>query len=272
MMLKNQISDKDIERSLWLINNKKKIMKIIIIILIVLCVLLYTISAFEFIKFFTTKDVTTNDFVFINFQNKQRANDLIISNKQIITRDDGKYDIVATLYNPNESFVAREIKYQFVINNIPREEKTTFIMPKETKKIYELGIDSDTRIDSFDVFPTNISWKKIKQNEITEYLKPKFEITEEKLNINPENQSIRNWINFQSKNISIYNFKNVKFSVFLYVGSQIVAIGEIEQTNFKSQEQRKLQTSWYYLLPSYATAEIQAETNLLDENNYFLEN
>ena len=56
------------------------------------------------------------------------------------------------------------------------------------------------------------------------------------------------------------------------MGSQIVAINEIDQNYFKSEEIRKLQTSWYYLLPSYATAEIQSEVNLLDKDNYFLEN
>lgn len=273
MILKDQISDKDIERSLWLINNKKKIIKIIILILVFICIVLYTISAFGFIKFFTTKDINLNDFPSINFsQNKKTPNNLSIEDKQLIDRGNGKYDIVITIYNSNELFGANEIKYSLIIDGIEQSEDKTFIMPQETKKITKLGIDSEIRIQNIDVVFKEISWNKIKQTEVQNFTKQSFEIKDVNLNINPDDRSIRNWAEFSVRNISPYNFKNTKFIVFLYVGSQIVAVNEIEQNYFKSEEARKLQTSWYYVLPSYATAKIQSEVNLLDKNNYFLEN
>ncbi|MDD4290386.1 MAG: hypothetical protein PHH83_03900 [Patescibacteria group bacterium] len=273
MILKDQISDKDIERSLWLINNKKKIIKIIILILIFFCVILYAISTFGFIKFFTTKDINLNNFSTINFsQNKKTPNNLTVGDKQLIDRGNGKYDIAITINNPNEFWGATEIKYSLIIDGIEQTEDKTFIMPQETKKIAKLGINSETRIKNIDIIFKNIIWKKIKANEIQNFKKQSFEVKDLALNINPEDRSIRNWAEFSVKNISPYNFKNTKFIVFLYVGSQIVAINEIGQNYFKSEETRKLQTSWYYILPSYATAEIQTEVNLIDKNNYFLEN
>ncbi len=273
MITKEQISDKDIERSLWLINNKKKIIKIIIIILIISCITIYTFSIFGFIKFFTEKDVSLDSFASINFsQNKATPKNLIIGDKQIVDRGNGKYDIVMTIQNPNEYFGAQEISYELIIDNSSQKEETTFIMPNETKKIIKLAINSDTRIENVDILFKDIKWKKIKQKEIQDFTKKIFEIKDSVLNINPEDQSIRSWIEFKVRNTSPYNLKKSKFYVFLYVGSQIVATGEIEQNYFKSEEERKIQTSWYYILPSYATAEIQYETNLLDEDNYFLEN
>ena len=271
MIIKNKISDKEIERNLLFINNLKKIKKAIILILIISCLIIYAFAIFGFIKFFTEKDVELDNFASVKFENKTRPQNLVVQDQQIINRGDGKYDVVITIQNPNEKFFAKEVKYKIVISGIQTQEKTTFIMPGETKKIVELSIPSANLIDDVDISFIEIAWYRIKQKDVEKLKEQVFEIKEQSININPEDRSIRNWIEFKVKNISPYNLKQSKFYVFLYVGSQIVATNQIEQTYFKSNEERNMQSSWYYVLPSYATLEVQYETNLLDKNNYFIE-
>ena len=237
----------------------------------VLLPIIYAFAIFGFIKFFTEKDVELDNFASVKFENKTRPQNLVVQDQQIINRGDGKYDVVITIQNPNEKFFAKEVKYKIVISGIQTQEKATFIMPGEKKKIVELSIPSANLIDDVDISFIEIAWYRIKQKDVEKRKEQVFEIKEQSININPEDRSIRNWIEFKVKNISPYNLKQSKFYVFLYVGSQIVATNQIEQTYFKSNEERNMQSSWYYVLPSYATLEVQYETNLLDKNNYFIE-
>ena len=271
----DQVSDKDIERSLWYLNNKKKIKKIIIIVSIILISILYAFSIFGLVKYLTEKDVVI-DMTPINFDSyraSNKAQDLIISDRQIITRPDGKYDIVITLTNPNENIAVYDMNYKILLNDTPiASEKNAFIMPGKTKEIVELNIESDRAITKVDLSISDIRWKKVKTDDLKIITNDIFEIKDEKININSDDQSLRNWVEFKAKNVSPYNLKDVKFYALMYLGSQIVAVNEIEQSDFKSNEERTMQTSWYYSIPSYATLKIEYESNLLDQDNIFIEN
>ncbi len=273
MIIQNSISDKDIERSLWYIRNKKRIKKIIIIILLITIAILYSFSIFKLIKILTQKeDLNFTSIDLTNYRLQNTPKDLTIENKEIIDRGDGKYDIVITISNPNQNIGAIDLKYKISLNDTKTEiEGQSFIMPNRATRIVELGVESKTQIRKIDISLEEIKWQKIKQNDLDNFTKNIFETKDAKANINPDDQTLRNWAEFTVKNTSPYNLKKSKFYALLYLGSKIVAINEIEQNYFKSGEERKLQSSWYYQIPSYATLEIEYATNLLDKNNYFVE-
>lgn len=273
MILKNPISDQDIERSLWFIRNKNKIKKIFVVTLLILNVSMYSFFIFKLINILTQKqDLEFASIDFTNYRIQNTPKPLIIEDKNIVNRGDGKYDFIFTISNPNEKIGVVDLKYKILVNDgVLEGDRHSFIMPQETTKIIELGIESKTSIKKIDILLEETKWKRIKQDDLNIFQKDTFQIIDPKIHTSAEDNSTRNWVEFTAKNISAFNFRKNKFYAFIYLGSKIIAVNEIDVDYFKSEEEKKLQSSWYYQIPSYATLTIETKTNLLDQDNYFLE-
>lgn len=266
------VSDKDIETSLWYIRNKSKIKRIIIFVLIFTIAALFIFSIFYFVKILVNdsndknKDFATIDWELVKKNNK--AMDIEFVSKDYISLGGGKYNFVAIVYNPNKEHVVYDIAYKFTYNGIDGKELHAFIRPEETKVLMDFNVGVSENIDLYDFQIVSISYKKTKQIDMKNLSYDNFSIENQVNNlINSENTN-RNWVEFDAKNISPYNFKKVAFNVILYLGEKIIAIDRIEEKNFYSNESRHIEASWFYKIPSYVSVVIVPEINIFDKTNY----
>lgn len=268
----NPISDKDIETSLWYIRNKGKIKKIIIFTLIFIIAALFIFSIFSFVKILVNdsndKNQTFASIDWISIREGNKAIDLEFVSKDYISLGANKYDFVATVYNPNKEHVVYDITYKFIYNGISSRELHAFIKPEETKVLMDFNIAISENIDSYDFEIVKVSYKKIKSVDMKNLSFDNFVIENQVNNLLNSENTNRNWIEFDVKNISPYNFKNVAFNVILYLGDKIVAVNRLEEKNFYSNDSRHLESSWFYKIPSYASVVIVPETNIFDKTNY----
>lgn len=266
------VSDKDIETSLWYIRNKSKIKRIIIFVLIFTIAALFIFSIFSFVKILVNDSNDKNkEFATINWdliRENNKAVDLEFISKDYISLGANKYDFVATVYNPNKEHVVYDITYKFTYNGISGKELHAFIRPEETKVLMDFNVGVSENIDLYDFQIVSISYKKTKQIDMKNLSYDNFSIENQVNNlINSENTN-RNWVEFDAKNISPYNFKKVAFNVILYLGEKIIAIDRIEEKNFYSNESRHIEASWFYKIPSYVSVVIVPEINIFDKTNY----
>lgn len=266
------VSDKDIETSLWYIRNKSKIKRIIIFVLIFAIAALFIFSIFSFVKILVNDSNDKNkEFATINWdliRENNKAVDLEFVSKDYISLGANKYDFVATVYNPNKEHVVYDITYKFTYNGISGKELHAFIRPEETKVLMDFNVGVSENIDLYDFQIVSISYKKTKQIDMKNLSYDNFSIENQVNNlINSENTN-RNWVEFDAKNISPYNFKKVAFNVILYLGEKIIAIDRIEEKNFYSNESRHIEASWFYKIPSYVSVVIVPEINIFDKTNY----
>ncbi len=272
MSIINPISDKDIERSLWYLRNKGKIKKIIILILIITIFGLFTFSIFSFVKILITdsydKDQSFATIDFSGIRERNKASDLVFVSKDYLSLGDNKYDFLATVYNPNKEHVVYDITYRFIYNGINTKELHSFIRPEETKVLMDFNIKSEDNIDYFEFEIVQISWKKINQLDMKDLSYDNFVIENQKNNFLNSEVSNRNWIEFDIKNNSPYNFKKALFNVIVYLGDKVVAINQLEEKNIYSGEIRHLESSWFYKIPSYVSVVIVPEINIFDKLNY----
>jgi|GEM_PF-1638253 hypothetical protein len=272
MNFQEQISDQEIERSLWLIKNKTLLKRTIIIILLII---IFSLFSFSLIKFIDIKiqdnnelDFTANTIDFQSVREMNKAQDLIIVNKNIISLTNNKYDIVVEMRNPNEKIAVTELKYKFIYDNKTSVEKTAFLLPGETKKLIDFNVESNKIIRTVDIEVININWKRLKISEVEEFNKEIFTISNQEMHFDNQNDNARNWIEFTAINESPYNWLNSKFYISLYLGSKLVAINEITTDRFYAQEGKNLQASWFQKMPSYVTLKIEPSVNLLNPENY----
>jgi hypothetical protein len=272
MNFQEEISDKQIERSLWFIGKRALIKKIAIIALLVTIFILYGFSLLKFIniKIQETKQENSEPTV-INFQSwyeRNKPQELIIINKSVIPLTKNKYDIVIEMDNPNEKIAIKELKYKFIYNDQSSDEKSTFFLPGETKKLVDFGVESNKIIRTFDIEIIEINFDRLNISEIEQYNKNVFIISNEITHFNNREASARNWIEFTATNESPYNWAETKFLVSLNLGSKLIAINEIKTEKFYAQEEKILKTSWFQKIPSYVTLKIEPQINLLDPENY----
>lgn len=272
MNFQEQISDKQIERSLWFIKNQAFIKKIIIIILLLTIFILYGFSLFKFINIKiqdankNNSHITTVDFQ--SWQERNKIQELIITNKSIISLTNNKYDVVVEMKNPNEKIAITELKYKFIYDNQTSDERTAFFLPNETKKLIDFNVENNKIIRTVDIEIINTAFDRLDAVEIEQLNKKIFTISNEEMHFNNKKTGARNWIEFTALNKSPYNWSQTKFYVSLNLGSKLIAINEIKTEQFYSQEKKDLEISWFQKIPSYVTLKIEPETNLLDPENY----
>lgn len=266
------ISDQQIERSLWFINNKPLLKKIAVIILLLTIFILYGFSLFKFISIQTQEsfqldsDPTSIDFQSWNANNQVQTPTVI--KKNIISLGDDKYDIVLEVKNPNETIALTQVEYKFTYNNQESAKMTTFFLPGETKKLIDFGAESDIIIRTADIEIVDIKFNRLRKTELDQINTDIFTISDEEMHFNTQDDNVRNWVEFKATNHSPYNWKEAKFIVSLTLGSKLVAINEIKTEQFYSNKEKILKTSWFQKIPSYATLEIESEINILDSENY----
>ncbi len=272
MNFQEQISDQEIERSLWLIENKSRLKRIIIIVLLIINLSLYGFSLFKFINIkIQDKQQKNSNLVSIDFSSWQERNKikkLIVVSKNIIPLGNNSYDIVIEIKNPNERVAVKKLNYKFLYNDQTSSEQTSFLLPNETKKLIDFNVKSNKMIRSVNIEIINIDWQRLKIPELEKVKRKIFTISDQKIHFNNQNDSARNWIEFKAFNESPYSWRNSEFYVSLYLGSKLIAINKIKTEKFYSQEEKHLKTSWFQKMPSYLSLKIESEVNLLNPNNY----
>lgn len=270
-MIQNELSDKDIERGLWYLRNKAKIKKAF---MIGLCVFIfftfaYSIPNFILIKIQDSKDKKTS-WATVDFSKlKSNPQDINILDKQAIASGSGKYDLIASVQNPNQGILLSNISYKFVYSGGESDTLSDFILPGETKRLVLKDVRSENLIDAFDIKIVDMRWRKLKKSEIDFAPKEVFySIDNDKLSSSNSESSNRSWAKFSIKNNSPYNFKSVNVYIIASSGSTIYGVEKLDIDNFYSKEERDLEVGWFYKIPSYANLVIEADTNVFDKNNY----
>lgn len=271
IQLQEQTPEKDIERSLWYIRNKAKIKKLIMLLIIIISIIFFSISVYQIFKIrkenINIQEGLKNSIDFLSWKQTNQIQNLIIGNKDIIKSGSEYYDVVISVKNPNPKTAVTNLKYRFIYNDKDYSEtKEIFILPNETKKLIDFNVKTSI-IRKVDVEIVSITWKRFLDYELEQLPQNIFEIKDENLIIDDTEKS-RSIAEFSVTNKSTYSWLESKFYVFLYLGTKIVAVNQINTQNFYSGEERKLQTSWFYKLPSYIKLKIESETNILDKNNY----
>ncbi len=268
------VSVKEMNFGLWLSENRKKITKIIIVFLIALSAFFFIYSFYSYIVYFFNAPDDENNAVSSVVSQRNVAVDLFVKAPQIF-KNDGSYDLVADVTNPNEKFSAA-FQYCFVVNKEDVGCGDGYILPSEEKYVLALGrkLDSESPTATFEI--KNISWKRINAHDIPDWNTfyndhVNFGLKDVKFTPSGSNVSGKNNLSsleFNITNLTNYGYYNVPLNIALYNGSDLVGVNAFMVNNFLAGEEREVSLTWLSNISKATRVEIRPNLNILDDSVY----
>ncbi len=272
------MSEKGLRLAYWYVTNKLLLKKILIIILIIVNALLaiYLIYLLVFNLYIYRSDYQAmlSNLATINqdYPSLRTANlpqDIQVGQIKVLPNNE-KYDLMVEIANPNAQWWA-SFDYKFQINNDEfTETRNSFILPGETKKLMDLAVPNGDLASRLVL--SNVVWQKETDYANLQRLRLKFDIQNveyvpaSELGVGQELAVSR--VLFTIYNNTAYNYKNIKLLILLKSADNIVAVNQIASGALKSNQSKKLESTFFQSLPRITSVEVVPEVNILDDDVY----
>jgi len=278
----NELSEKQLKWGYWWVQNKIMVRKVFTVVLGVIGFSLFAYGAWGFADWFLGSGVreragvallTQNLTDYGYFREVSQPQPIVTQQAQVLSSGEGRYDLIAKVSNPNQRWWL-EFDYRFAGAGLPDEVRTAYILPVDTRYVYQLGIESEQRpavsfevlevrwrrVDGHQVRPDYLSWSEERLNFLIE--EPEF--------MPPERGAALpiSRVMFTVTNDSGFSYVAAPFFVTLFSGSRVVGVNRVVATRFMAGEIREIEASWFNELPSVTRVEVRPEINLFDEEVY----
>ena len=212
--------------------------------------------------------LSTQNFVdFEDYRANHKPKLPIISQTAAILSENGTYDFVAKVENPNQDWAIKKIRYRFVYPSGITSERQDFIMPASQKYLFAFLEETTGQPDKPELEVLEITWQRIKSQSRVEIIKG-FEIKED----NFFRLADSSHVDFKITNLTPFSFWNIGLQIVLYQGSNIIAANYGVLTNFMSLEEKEAQVSWFKSLPTPSKIDIIADIDVLESNIFIRHN
>lgn len=265
----HNLTDKQLKWSYWYISNKLKIRRYVTLSLLALALLfwlLFSWQSADFIINYNRDQYLINSMLFTgspyaDILAQARPQDLILSETETFLEDNGRYDFLASIKNPNGSWLLT-FDYRFGDGERAGTLKHGFVMPGEEKYLMDLGYEqSASKLEII-----NQRWQRVKGVESIINTRLRFEVADEKL-LAGTTTGEPNRVIFKMSNNSAFGFWNVGAQVLLYSAGNLVSINYIDIKQFRAGEGRQVEVDWNYRLPAIDSIQVIPEVNIFDEDN-----
>jgi len=269
------LTDKQLRHAKWYLRHKNRIHNIFILFLFILDIVLITIIIIQSVFYFRSKEehlinmrgLTENKIDFLALREHFSPQSIVTDSLTIIRPDPRKsqYDFAITVFNPNPDWQAT-IEYYFSINELNPTLNLNFINPEERKYFFSLGVQIASEINDVQFLISNISWRRIRQQQ-DDSLSILDQLIVEDVNLEylqAENESlILPQISFKAKNNSVYDFWEPQFVIALERDLSLVGLNIFSVDSWRANEEKNLTFVWP-LIPKFTHIKIKPEINVLN--------
>ncbi|HOW60467.1 MAG TPA: FxLYD domain-containing protein [Candidatus Moranbacteria bacterium] len=196
--------------------------------------------------------------------------DLIIDEVAFAYGGNDVYDVVAKIYNPNESMGAKSFRYIFTLKDksgltIKTQEGYSFILPSDTRYLAVLNLKTEN-----DEIPKDVSveisdtqWEKL-----SKIGKPQIGVYSKKFGAAPTPNSSQ--VEGLIRNESGYDFKKIDATIVIRdENGNIIGINTTQRDSVRAKEEQKFSVSWPYLLQgNIQNIEVDPQINVFDSENF----
>jgi hypothetical protein len=270
-----EVSDEDLEKGYWWLTHKQMVVKMTWVISIIALVILY-ISLFFGVYRYTgslTLEQWSNElnqtFDWSAYHQARSPQSVQVSGGEFFAVNSRLYNLVAAIQNPNDDWSITELDYRFVVDGKPAAIQKSFLNPGENKLLLQLGYEVQSPIRSLEVEIIDVNWQRFDQGvpiinwdiDAAVYVPAIVDNSEEGVNLPAR-------VNWQAKNLSLYNLWAVDWQIALYNRDRLVGVNKIRTEDWSATETRNLEAIWLYDLPYITRVEIFPVVNWLDQENF----
>jgi hypothetical protein len=280
----NQLTDSKLRIAYWIVTNKLFIQRIIFFLLFTFDVLIVSFSVYSVIQYYSVERVQFEKAMstlerynldYQNYQKKIEPDEIQILELDAVDLGSNRYNFVARVKNPNiNSWIAREVHYNFVYNNEKTKTKIDFILPGEDKFLGAFNIESLSKVLKPRLEISYIRWERIKKGEVDKFVEKvkkytDFDINNEKylsttdLGLPPDD--VINAVKFTVVNNTIFDYYDVGFFIVTYNGPIITSANYLTLNDFMSKEVREEEVRWHNIISEPSLIVVKTEVDFFEE-------
>lgn len=271
------------KRSLWWVEHRALLRRIVIIVLAAFDAALLLFSAWTFLDTFVVsvdrEDRAVAEVAVVgqmdlrNFSTAQSADAMSVSEMQVLTTGDKRYDFYTTLANANRDWYA-EFQYAFVIGDTETDEFSGFILPGEEKPLAYFAWEADSRPTGVRLDIRDLAWHRVDPHAIADY--DTWEADRLGWNITAplfsrelaiDKEEIGR-ISFTVSNTTAFSYWEPVFYVLLLRGNSVAGVTSTTIDRFESGDTRSMVINWFGTIPAVTKIEVIPAVNLFDPDAY----
>jgi len=201
------------------------------------------------------------DWQVYRLQNQQE--DLRTISVQAVRAGSNKYDLVASVYNPNSKWHAAEVTYAFVVDDYVLDWQTDFVLPGKEKYLFDFNYFSNSFPENVSLKIGSIKWQRVNDPTCLNVL-DSLKIENAVLSSVSGVQEV----NFIVKNNGAYSFWQMGWQIVLYQGNIPIGANYVISSNLRAGEEREVSATWTENLGFSARVDVLPDVNVFDETNY----
>lgn len=197
---------------------------------------------------------------------------LKIVEKAIIPGEAGRYDVLASVANPNSQLGAARFDYTFNLldgsgNIIVQKAGSSFLLPGETKYILAFNLPSEAKPESLNVEISSFEWSLF-----SEFEEPDIAVYAKEFSLASGGETGFAKLKAKMRNQSGYDFREISAYGVIRGGNGLpIAINETNFNDVRAEEEREINFSWNSMFPidpMSAKIEIVPEVNVFESDNF----
>ncbi len=200
------------------------------------------------------------------------AEDLDLGGTTVVASSEGKYDLYATIANPNDDWWA-EFTYAFTSSAGDTEPASGFVLPGEEKPVVAYAVEASATPRSASLVISDVVWHRV-DHHVTGDLERWMT---DRLNFVVENAAFERVdldgetlgrVTFAVKNDSAYSYYEPAFTATLLRGSSVVGVTGTTLSELDAGEEQEVVINWFGTIPSVNKVEVSVSVNPFDISSY----
>ncbi len=194
--------------------------------------------------------------------------EVLLADKILV--QDNFYDLVAQIKNPNQNYGSGDFAYNFELydsknNLLGKYSGSTFILPNQTKYLINSKINISGKIAQ-----VKFSFGKIDWQRVEDYQPPKLAIQQKEFRLLDDSETGQSQVKALLINKTNFDFDKIDIDVLLFDQYyKLLGLNTTEIKTLLAGQERDFVATWFRkITKQVAFVEIEAETNIFDNDNY----
>ncbi|MFW0837662.1 MAG: hypothetical protein ACKKL5_01550 [Candidatus Komeilibacteria bacterium] len=269
----NNLSDRQLRWAYWYLLHKKRLKKIGLFLFIALDIILiawFVIGLIRYItnynQFINLSQDNPNYINWIDYNAQHQPQPVQWDNPIVLSVGDGRSDIGARVFNPNDEWGVDSLTYHFLLAGGQRTASdTAFILPNQEIYLFALNVANIGRSATLQI--EDLNWRRLKKSadlpDPTLLISNEEFITANQLSSGSAAQGRAVW---QVKNPTIYSWWEPAFQVILFNGNNIVGFNYISLPFLDSLAEKQVSVDWSNRLPNVSKLQVIPLVNVYDSS------
>lgn len=201
-----------------------------------------------------------------------KAKDLTIGAAVALASSEGKYDLYATVTNPNDNWWG-EFTYAFTSTAGTTESATGFVLPNSEKPLAAFAVESSATPRSVTLTVSDLVWHRVDHHvtgDVAEWLSDRVNFLVEDAAFEPvdvDGTAVPR-VTFTVTNSSAFSYYEPTFVVRLLRGATLVGVTSTTLTALDAGAEENVSLNWFGTVPAANKVEVAADVNPFDIGVY----